>query len=150
MRVVAGADDASPTVEAALEHLRARGAEVEVVPKQDWPDVARLVAEAVAEGRADMGLVMCWTGTGTSMMANKVPGVRAALCWEPWIAEGARRWNDANVLAMSLKRTSPKDARAILDAWLSVPAPDADERANIEKLSGYERERSEPKGDTQD
>ncbi len=84
---------------------------------------------------------MCWTGTGTSMMANKVPGVRAALCWEPWIAEGARRWNDANVLVMSLKRTSPEQAIEILDAWLAVEAPDAEEIPNIGKIATYERER---------
>ena len=69
------------------------------------------------------------------MAANKVPGVRAALAWDPWIAEGARRWNDANVLVMSLKRTSPETAREIVAAWLSVEAPDEDERQNIAKLS---------------
>jgi ribose 5-phosphate isomerase B len=63
-----------------------------------------------------------------------VPGVRAALAWDPWIAEGARRWNDANVLVMSLKRTTPETAREIVDAWLSVHEPDEDERANIAKL----------------
>ncbi len=68
------------------------------------------------------------------MAANKVRGVRAALAWDPWIAEGARRWNDANVLVMSLKKTTPEAARAIVDAWLSVEAPDEDERANIAKL----------------
>ena len=69
------------------------------------------------------------------MAANKVPGVRAALAWDPWIAEGARRWNDANVLVMSLKRTAPETAREIVGAWLSVEEPDEDERANFEKLS---------------
>ena len=69
------------------------------------------------------------------MAANKVPGVRAALAWDPWIAEGARRWNDANVLVMSLKRTSPETAREIVAAWLSVEEPDEDERANIAKLT---------------
>jgi ribose 5-phosphate isomerase B len=68
------------------------------------------------------------------MAANKVRGVRAALAWDPWIAEGARRWNDANVLVMSLKRTEPETARAIVDAWLSVDAPDPDEFDNIAKL----------------
>ena len=95
----------------------------------------RRVAGAVAGGEADQGLLFCWTGTGTAMAANKVPGVRAALAWEPWIAEGARRWNDANVLVMSLKRTSPETAREIVAAWLAVEAPDEDERENIAKLS---------------
>jgi len=69
------------------------------------------------------------------MAANKVPGVRAALVWEPWIAEGARRWNDANVLVMSLKRTDPEQTKSILDAWFSVEAPDPDEAANIALLA---------------
>ena len=92
------------------------------------------VADGVASGAADQGVLFCWTGTGTAMAANKVPGVRAALAWDPWIAEGARRWNDANVLVMSLKRTEPETARAIVDAWLSVEAPDEDELDNIAKL----------------
>ena len=73
------------------------------------------------------------------MAANKVPGVRAALAWEPWIAEGARRWNDANVLVMSFKRTTPEAAREILDAWLSVEQPDPDEAENIGRLRDIER-----------
>jgi ribose 5-phosphate isomerase B len=86
-------------------------------------------------------MLFCWTGTGTSMADNKVPGVRAALAWDPWIAEGARRWNDANVLVMSLKRTSPEEARAILDAWLAVEGPDEDERENISRLADLDRRR---------
>lgn len=134
MQVVVGADDESPTVEKVIESLRERGADVEVVPRDHWPKVARAVGERVASGDADMGVLFCWTGTGTSMMANRIPGVRAALCWEPWIAEGARKWNDANVLVMSLKRISPDDALKILDAWLSVEHPDPDEKSNIEEL----------------
>ena len=134
MRVVVGADDEGEAADAAIDELRRRGHEVEVFDRDQWPDVAERVALAVASGEADQGLLFCWTGTGTSMAANKVPGVRAALAWEPWIAEGARRWNDANVLVMSLKRTSPETARAIVDAWLSVEAPDEDELANIAKL----------------
>lgn len=124
-----------------VSELRARGHSIEELSKQDWPDVARRVGEAVSSGEQDMGVLMCWTGTGTSMMANKVRGVRAALCWEPWIADGARRWNDANVLVMSLKRTTPEQAIGILDAWLSVEEPDSEEIPNIEKMATYERER---------
>jgi ribose 5-phosphate isomerase B len=134
VRFVAGADDEGEALDAAVEELRERGHEVELLDRDQWPNVAQRVARAVAAGEADQGLLFCWTGTGTSMAANKVPGVRAALAWDPWIAEGARRWNDANVLVMSLKRTSPKAAREIVDAWLSVEEPDEDERANIAKL----------------
>ncbi len=136
MRFVVGADDEGEVLEAAIDELRRRGHEVAVLERDQWPDVAGRVARAVAGGEADQGLLFCWTGTGTSMAANKVPGVRAALAWDPWIAEGARRWNDANVLVMSLKRTAPADARAIVAAWLSVESPDEDELANIAKLDG--------------
>jgi ribose 5-phosphate isomerase B len=97
------------------------------------------VAESVSSGEADQGVLFCWTGTGTSMAANKVTGVRAALVWDPWIAEGARRWNDANVLVMSLKRTTPETAREILDAWLGVTEPDPDEAGNIARLAELEQ-----------
>ena len=135
MRIVVGADDEGAVAEAVVDELRARGHDVTVLPRDQWPDVAARVARAVAAGEADQGVLFCWTGTGTSMAANKVPGVRAALAWEPWIAEGARRWNDANVLVMSLKRTAPETAREIVDAWLSVDAPDPDEAANIARLA---------------
>jgi ribose 5-phosphate isomerase B len=134
VKFVVGSDDEGDALDAAVEELRARGHEVELLGRDQWPDVAQHVARAVAAREADQGLLFCWTGTGTSMAANKVPGVRAALAWDPWIAEGARRWNDANVLVMSLKRTTPETARAIVDAWLSVEEPDKDERANIAKL----------------
>jgi ribose 5-phosphate isomerase B len=138
VRIVVGADDEGAVADAAIEELRSHGHDVEVLDRDQWPDVAARVARAVAAGEADQGLLFCWTGTGTSMAANKVPGVRAALAWEPWIAEGARKWNDANVLVMSLKRTNPETARAIVDAWLSVDDPDPDEAANIAKLDELE------------
>jgi ribose 5-phosphate isomerase B len=138
MRIVLGADDEGAVADAVVEELRSRGHEVEVLEHEQWPDVAARVARLVASGDADQGMLFCWTGTGTSMAANKVPGVRAALAWEPWIAEGARKWNDANVLVMSLKRTDPETARAIVDAWLSVAEPDPDEAANIARLRELE------------
>jgi len=135
MRIVVGADDEGAVADAVVDDLRARGHEVTVLEREQWPDVAARVARAVAAGEADQGMLFCWTGTGTSMAANKVPGVRAALAWEPWIAEGARKWNDANVLVMSLKRVEPATAREIVDAWLSVEAPDPGEAANIARLA---------------
>ena len=139
MRIILGADDEGAVADAVVEELRSRGHEVEVLERVQWPDVAARVARAVADGEADQGMLFCWTGTGTSMAANKVPGVRAALAWEPWIAEGARKWNDANVLVMSLKRTDPDTAREIVDAWLDVEAPDPDEAANIARLAELDR-----------
>ena len=139
MRIVVGSDDEGATADAVVAELRARGHEVTPLDWDQWPEVARRVGEAVAAGEADQGVLFCWTGTGTSMAANKVPGVRAALAWDPWIAEGARRWNDANVLVMSLKKTSPEEARAIVDAWLAVDDADPDEAANIARLAALDR-----------
>jgi ribose 5-phosphate isomerase B len=139
VRIVVGADDAGEVLDSVVDELGARGHEVTVLPRDAWPEVARKVAQAVASREADQGMLFCWTGTGTSMAANKVPGARAALVWDPWIAEGARRWNDANVLVMSLKRTTPEAARAILDAWLAVDEPDEDERENIARLAELDR-----------
>jgi ribose 5-phosphate isomerase B len=140
MRFVVGADDEGAVAETVVEELRSRGHDVAVLERAQWPDVAERVARAVAAGEADQGILFCWTGTGTAMAANKVPGVRAALAWDPWIAEGARKWNDANVLVMSLKRTEPEVAKQIVEAWLSVEEPDPDEAANIARLSALERE----------
>jgi len=134
VRIIVGADDEGAVADTVIDELRSRGHDVTVLERSQWPDVAKRVAETVASGEADQGVLFCWTGTGTSMAANKVPGVRAALVWDPWIAEGARKWNDANVLVMSLKRTSPETAREIVTAWLAVEAPDEDERDNIAKL----------------
>ena len=139
MRIVVGADDEGAVADAVVDDLRERGHEVTVLGRERWPEVARKVGEAVATREADQGVVFCWTGTGTAMAANKVPGVRAALVWEPWIAEGARRWNDANVLVMSLKRTSPETAKEILEAWFAVEQPDPDEAENIARLAELER-----------
>jgi ribose 5-phosphate isomerase B len=148
MHVVVGADDASPTVDAVVVHLRDLGHDVTVVDRAhgSWPSIAHAVGRAVADGEAEVGVVMCWTGTGTSIAANKVPGVRAALAWEPWIARHARLWNDANVLAMSLKRTAPDVAVEIVDAFLAVTEPDADEAADIAQVERWEARREPGEG----
>ena len=130
-KVAFGTDDHNECVAAVLEYLRSV-ADVEVVEASDtWPEFSRIVGEKVARGEADVGVLMCWTGTGTAMAANKVKGVRAAQAWDPWIAESARRWNDANVLALSLKRTAPDVAVDCVKAFLSVRESDPDERDTI-------------------
>jgi ribose 5-phosphate isomerase B len=139
VKIVVGSDDEGAVAETVVDELRSRGHDVTVLDRAQWPDVARRVAETVASGQADQGVLFCWTGTGTSMAANKVPGARAALAWDPWIAEGARRWNDANVLVMSLKRTTPETAKEIVDAWLAVEEPDPDEAENIARLGELDR-----------
>lgn len=100
-----------------------------------WPSVAREVGEAVARGEADYGVLCCWTGTGVSIAANKVPGVRAALCGDAPTAAGAREWNDANVLCLSLRATAPAIGEEILDAWFSAaPTKDPAYRAMIDEI----------------
>ena len=134
MRVAFGTDEVTALTTDLQQQLAGRGHEVVVVADGDpWPDVGRRVGEAVAAGVADRGVVCCWTGTGVSIAANKVPGVRAALCTDAETARGARRWNDANVLALGLRLTSPTVAAEMLDAFLTTE-PDADERATIARV----------------
>ena len=134
MRIVFGTDERTAVTDEVVAYLKGRGHEVTVVADGErWADVGRAVAEAVATGQADRGVVCCWTGTGVSMAANKVPGVRAALCTDAETARGARRWNDANVLAFGLRLTSPQVAKELLDAFLATE-PDDDEREQIARV----------------
>jgi ribose 5-phosphate isomerase B len=143
-KIAIGSDERTPTTDAVVEALRERGIEVTLhgpldEKGQQWAEVSEEVAREVAEGRADRGVLFCWTGTGCSMAANKVAGVRAALCTDAETARGARRWNDANVLAMSLRLATPILAREILEAFLSTDDVDPEEVPNIERLGTLER-----------
>jgi ribose 5-phosphate isomerase B len=142
VKVVLGSDERTALTDAVVEDLRARGHEVALVgppagsaaeQAKEWAQVGREVGEAVAGGDAATGVLFCWTGTGASIAANKVRGVRAALCADAATAAGARRWNDANVLVLSLRLTSPDVAHEMLDAWFTA-APDPDEAVNIGRL----------------
>ena len=134
MRIAFGTDERTPVTDAIRAHLAAEGHDVVVVGEDvSWPDVGRGVGEEVAAGRADRGVVCCWTGTGVSMAANKVPGVRAALCPDAETARGARRWNDANVLALGLRLTTATVAEELIDAFLATE-PDPDEAEAIGRV----------------
>lgn len=135
MRVAVGTDETTPTTDAVRSWLRDHGHEVvTIVPDGSaWPDVGRATAEAVAAGDAEVGVVCCWTGTGVSIAANKVGGIRAALCADAETARGARRWNDANVLALSLRLATPAVAAELLEAFLGTEA-DPGEAPEIAKL----------------
>ena len=131
MRIAIGSDERTHLTDFLVADLQGRGHEVIPIgplapddPDTDWPVVSARVAETVSAGRADEGIVCCWTGTGASLAANKVPGVRAALCHDAETARGARVWNHANVLALSLRATSEPVAREILDTWFSTPYTD--------------------------
>jgi len=124
MRIAVGSDERTTLTDFVIGELQKRGHKVVLVgPLRDeslgWPDVGEKVGLELGEGRADQGILFCWTGTGVAMAANKVLGVRAALCWDAETAKGARVWDDANVLAMSLRSTSTAVANEILDAWFS-------------------------------
>ena len=145
MRISVAADERTGVAEAVLEQLRKRGHEplahgaLEPGARDDWAWASEAAARDVAEGRADQAIVCCWTGTGASIAANKVPGVRAALCLDAQTAAGARRWNDANALAISLHSTSEAELGEILDAWFAAePSAEADDRANVEHLAEIE------------
>ena len=138
MRIVLGSDEKNELTDAVEEDLRGRGHDVALVGPPggegiEWAEVGRKVGESVAKGEADTGVLFCWTGTGASIAANKVPGVRAALCTDRQTAEGARKWNDANVLVMGLRLTSPTIATEMLDAWFATQ-PDPAEAANVARL----------------
>jgi len=120
VKFVIGTDEARPVVEYVAAHLKGKGHDVDVLPPQAWGEASIAVARAVAEKRADHGVVCCWTGTGASIAANKVQGVRAALCVDAQTAAGARKWNDANVLALSLRLLNEPLAQEIVDAWLET------------------------------
>lgn len=135
MRIAFGTDEHTSLTDHIEAWLAEAGHDVEVVVPRGapWPDVGAGVGRAVVDGGAARGVVCCWTGTGVSMAANKVPGVRAALCTDGETARGARRWNDANVLALGLRLTSPEVASEMLEAFLTTE-PDADEAAHIAQL----------------
>jgi ribose 5-phosphate isomerase B len=145
MKIAAGADDRNEVTDYVLDELRARGHELVTVlgpaggRDEQWADVGRGVAEAVARCEAEQGVVFCWTGTGVSLAANKVHGARAALCTDGEQARGARMYNDANILAMSMRLTDKPLAKEILDAWFDQTELDPTEIPNIEKVKQADR-----------
>lgn len=148
MRISVAADELTGVAADLVGELQRRGHAV--VPhgalgeqeRDDWAWASEAAARDVAEGRAEQAVVCCWTGTGASIAANKVPGVRAALCLDAVTAAGARRWNDANALALSLRCTSQAQLGEILDAWFSGgPSEDPADRANVAHLGEIERYR---------
>src|SRR5881227_3838520 len=148
MRISVATDERTGVADAVVDELRKRGHEpvlhgaLSDSERDDWAWASEAAARDVAEGRADQAVVACWTGTGASIAANKVRGIRAALCGDAATAEGARRWNDANVLALSLRRTSPAELEEILDAWFSgSSSEDEDDVENIVHVQEIEHPR---------
>ena len=151
MKLAVSSDEYSPLVEVVLQEIAQRGHEAEYFGPRagepaseanDWPLVTWEAAGRVADGRADEAVVMCWTGTGASLAANKIPGIRAALCHDAETARGARIWNHANVLALSLRATPLPIAREILGAWFDTPySSDAWNLQQMERIQAIEQGR---------
>ena len=146
MRIAIAADELTGIAALVPAELRRRGHELIAHgayaerERPDWAWASEQAARDVAEGRAEQAIVACWTGTGASIAANKVAGVRAALCGDAQTAQGARRWNDANVLALSLRLTSQAALEEILDAWFTGSASgDSDDLENVAHLTEIER-----------
>jgi ribose 5-phosphate isomerase B len=145
VRISVAADELTGVAEAIPEELRRRGYEVILhgvysdEERPDWAWASERAARDVADGRAEQAVVACWTGTGASIAANKVRGIRAALCADAQTADGARRWNDANVLALSLRLTSQAALEEILEAWFSgSSSPEETDVENVEHLGRIE------------
>jgi ribose 5-phosphate isomerase B len=151
MNIALGSDERTHLTDMLIEELNKCGHSVQLFgtlagesDEVDWPLVSARVAEAVAAGQADEGIVCCWTGTGASIAANKVAGIRAALCHDAETARGARTWNHANVLALSLRATSEAVAKEILDSWFGTPySDDAWNHEQMERISRLEERRRE-------
>jgi ribose 5-phosphate isomerase B len=146
MTISVAADEMTGIARVLVAELERRGHEtlphgaLRDADRDDWAWASEGAARDVAEGRAEQAVVCCWTGTGASIAANKVDSVRAALCLDAASAAGARRWNDANVLALSLRATSEAELSEILDAWFdAAPSREADDRANVDHLRDIER-----------
>jgi ribose 5-phosphate isomerase B len=145
VRISVAADELTGVADALPQELRRRGHELILHgvysddERPDWAWASEQAARDVAEGRAEQAVVACWTGTGASIAANKVRGVRAALCADAQTADGARRWNDANVLALSLRLTSQAALEEILEAWFrGNSSPDRSDLENVEHLEQIE------------
>jgi ribose 5-phosphate isomerase B len=148
MRVVVGSDERTTLTDAVVDALREKGHQVDLVGPlagggEEWAEVGADVGRRVAHGDADRGVVFCWTGTGASIAANKVPGARAALCADAETARGARRYNHANVLVMSLRATSDAVGREILEAFLEEPPGEDDfDARNVAAIEALDARRS--------
>lgn len=125
MKIVVSSDERTPLNEFVIEYLKNKGHEVilkgDLVEKNgNWAELTMDAVQMVTNQQVDQAIVFCWSGTGACMAANKVKGIRAALCWTPEIAQLARKWDDANVLAMANVNTTSENAKAILDAWFAT------------------------------
>ena len=146
MRIAVGSDERTPLTDFILQDLERRNVEIELFGalnpsglETQWPQVGRNVGKRVASGGCKEGVLFCWTGTGVSIAANKVPGIRAALCTDAATAAGAKQWNHANILVISLRLTSPNVATEMLDAWFTTPHGEGEDAECVAQLTALEQ-----------
>lgn len=149
MKIVISSDEYFPLIDLLIEEVQKRGHEVRYFgpgkndKAADWPEVTLQAIQEIEKGKADEGIVLCWTGTGCTLIANKVPGIRAALCVDAETAKGSRTWNHANVLGLSLRLTSPAVLKEILTAWFETPfSTDAWNLRQIERVQELDKQKS--------
>jgi ribose 5-phosphate isomerase B len=143
MKIAVGSDERTNLTDAVVARLKEMGHQVQLhgaLAGEDtpWPLVAEAVAGAILREDAQEGVLLCWTGTGVAIAANKLPGIRAALCADAETARGARRWNHANVLVMSLRATSEPVALEMLEAWSAMPFGNGDDARNVALIEALE------------
>lgn len=143
MRIAIGSDESTNLTHAILARLRDTGHQVQLCgalagENAPWPLVAEAVGGAILRGEAQEGVLLCWTGTGVAIAANKLPGIRAALCADAETARGARQWNHANVLVMSLRTTSEAVASEMLEAWFATPFGDGEDARSVGLVEALE------------
>ena len=133
MKIVVASDESTSLTDFVIKYLKSKNHNLVLLgdlldnkKKWHWAEIGKEAAEMVAKKESDLGIFFCWSGTGISMTANKVKGVRAALCWDSETAKLARKWNNANVLCMSLRFTSETVAKEIIDAWFSTDFDEED------------------------
>ncbi|PJF37040.1 MAG: ribose 5-phosphate isomerase B [Candidatus Thermofonsia Clade 1 bacterium] len=157
MKIAIGCDEAGlPLLNVVREYLRAKP-EIEVqdfgvhtTDPVDYPDIAEQVAVAISKGEADRGILVCGTGIGMCITANKVPGVRAALCHDTYSAERARKSNDAQVITMGARVIGPELAKSILDAWLAAEFAGGRSAPKVAKMNAIdERYRAARQGESE-
>ncbi len=144
MRIAIGSDEKMPLTDFVVEDVKKRGHEVELFgplkgEPLSWVEVGEQVALSISQGNCQEGILFCWTGTGVSIVANKVSGIRAALCFDGRTAEGARKWNHANILVISLRLTSEPVASEILDAWFGTEWGTGEDAENVARLMSMEK-----------
>ena len=150
MKIAVGSDMKTNLTGVVVAELKRRGYLVDLYgalsdDNPQWSRVAIDVAQRVSKGEYAQAILFCWTGTGISLAANKVRGVRCALCGDAETARGARLWNDANILAISLRATSEEVANEMLEAWfMNSPSQDAEDMACLKFLEAYESEHLPP------